>query len=209
MTKKENINGNCFICGKKNTKIVMKNHIYKEHNDGTEKCYLIKAEGVYNKKYWLYFSMPLEANLSVVDKFLRQIWCECCGHLSAFYIGGEGIGKSRKLYDFDPGEKLLYEYDFGTSTDIAITIIDEISRPVQKEKISLIARNEPLKTICAHCGKNADYMNVYDMEYTCDECVGGAEYDDYLLPITNSPRSGECGYTGECDKWTFKQVIHK
>ena len=98
MSKKENVNGNFFMCGKTDTKTAMKNHIYKEHNDGTEKCYLLKAEGTYNKNYWLYFSVPLDASLSAVDKFLRQIWCECCGHLSTFHIGREDVGKARNYF---------------------------------------------------------------------------------------------------------------
>lgn len=206
---KKNVNGNCFICGKTDTKIAMKNHIYKEHNLGTEKCCLIKAEGAYNKNYWLYFSIPLDDRLSGIDKFLRQIWCECCGHLSAFRSGKQEIGKSRKLSTFFPGEKLLYEYDFGSTTEIIITIIDEISRPDQKEKITLIARNELHNNECNNCGKQAAYFDAYERDYICDSCANKVEEEMYLLPITNSPRCGECGYEGELDKWTFKGVINK
>ena len=42
------------------------------------------------------------------------------------------------------------------------------------------------------------------MEYTCEKCSDEVEDEAYLLPITNSPRCGECGYDGELDKWAFK-----
>jgi hypothetical protein len=79
--------GNCYLCGKTLGKTAMKNHILKEHSTGDEACWLVKAEGAYDKGYWLYFSVPKDAVLSCVDKFLRQIWLECCGHLSAFRTG--------------------------------------------------------------------------------------------------------------------------
>ena len=74
---------NCFICGKIAGKTAIKNHIIKEHSDGREECYLIKAEDAYDKDYWILFSISIDASLSAMDRFLRQIWCECCGHLSA------------------------------------------------------------------------------------------------------------------------------
>lgn len=38
-------------------------------------------------RYWLYLEMPARATLTDLDGFLRDIWLECCGHLSAFDIG--------------------------------------------------------------------------------------------------------------------------
>ena len=42
-------NGNCFICGKTAGKTAIKNHVLKEHDGGDESCYLLKAEGAYDK----------------------------------------------------------------------------------------------------------------------------------------------------------------
>jgi hypothetical protein len=44
-------NGNCFICGKTAGKVAIKNHVLKDHNGGGEPCYLLKAEGAYDKDY--------------------------------------------------------------------------------------------------------------------------------------------------------------
>ena len=49
--------GNCYLCGKTLGKVAMKNHLLKAHSDaeGDQRCYLLKAEGVYDvykkKKY--------------------------------------------------------------------------------------------------------------------------------------------------------------
>jgi hypothetical protein len=199
-------NGNCFVCGKTAGKTAIKNHIIKDHDSGDENCYLVRAEGMYNKDYWLLFSVPVDAALSAVDKFLRDIWCECCGHLSAFRAGGRDFGKARKLSALSIGDALLYEYDFGSTTEIIVTVVDEISRMKQRDKVQLLARNVPLEQPCDVCGTPGAWIDVMD-EYGvyCDECATRDNDDgtDEMLPVTNSPRCGECGYTGDYDIWTF------
>ena len=195
--------GNCFMCGKTAGKAAMKNHIVKDHAGGNEKCYLIKAEGAYNKKYWLFFVVPVDAALTALDEFLREIWCECCGHLSAFSKGGGELEKSKRISSLGVGDKLLYEYDFGSTTEISLTIADEVSRPKQREKVLLVARNEPIGEFCDTCQAPAAYVNTWEGGFLCETCAAEAEDEDALMPIVNSPRMGECGYVGEEDRWTF------
>lgn len=199
----ESIKGNCFICGKTAAKTAMKNHVLRDHNDGDEKCYLIKAEGAFDKNYWLFFTVALDSTLYAIDDFLRKIWCECCGHLSSFRYGGQTLDESRELSSLDVGIKLLYEYDFGSTTEIFVTIVSEISRPKQHEEVRLLARNEPHEEICDICGAPASYINAWEGGYVCDGCSMEAEDDEALLSVVNSPRIGECAYDGELDKWTF------
>ena len=144
-------NGNCFICGKTAGKTAIKNHVFKDHNTSDGQCCLLKAEGVYDKDYRLYFTVPLDASLSVIDKFLREIWCECCGHLSAFRMEGQEVGMARKLSALAIGDTLLYEYDFGSTTQITLTVIDEIYRTKQHERCSYLLVIFRLKknVICA------------------------------------------------------------
>jgi len=196
-------NGNCFLCGKTAGKTAIKNHVLKDHNGGNEPCYLIKAEGAYDKNYWLFFTVALDASMSAVDKFLRQIWCECCGHLSAFRMGGREFGKARKLSALSVGDILLYEYDFGTTTEIVLTVVEEISRTKQKEKVQLLARNVPAEVTCDECGAPATCEDVFEGVTLCGKCSANADDEGMLLLITNSPRSGECGYDGELDIWRF------
>lgn len=203
------LKGNCFICGKTTSKTAMKNHILKDHNIGDEKCYLIKAEDPYNKDYWLFFSVPITKKLEVVDGFLRKIWCECCGHLSAFRKFGKEVSGSAKISVLNVGDKLLYEYDFGSTTEIVLTVISEISRVKHQKAVQLIARNEPFKETCDTCGAPAIYVDTDEMTYVCDDCADEEDYEGDLLPIVNSPRMGVCGYEGEEDIWTFNPDDYK
>ena len=77
--------GNCYLCGAELGKVAMKNHILKLHDDpaGEQECRLVKVEGM-DKRYWLLLDLPLTASLKNLDDFLRKIWLECCGHMSAF-----------------------------------------------------------------------------------------------------------------------------
>ena len=199
---KQTTNGNCFMCGKTAAKTAMKNHVLKEHNGGGENCYLIKAEGAYNKDYWLFFTVALDATLTHLDKFLRQIWCECCGHLSAFRQGRHEFGMSKKISALDVGDTLLYEYDFGSTTEIMLTVVSEIVRPKQREKVLLLARNEPMPETCDSCQSPATYIDAWEGGLVCETCAKNAD-EDALMEITNSPRMGECGYTDEEDRWVF------
>lgn len=202
--------GNCYLCGKMLGKVAMKNHLLKAHNDteGDQRCYLLKAEGLYDKDYWLYFDIPVSSNLSAVDQFLRNIWLECCGHMSAFTgPGHQEIGKNKKLYNFSVGTQLVHEYDFGSTTESKITFVAETVRAKQKNAVRLLARNVPPEYSCSQCGRHADYicaecMWEVDNPFYCAVCVEEHEHE-MILPVTNSPRMGVCGYEGEYDRFTF------
>jgi len=203
--------GNCYLCGKEFSKTAIKNHLVKAHDDegGGQKCYLLKIEGAYCKNYWLYIDMPVTALFSSLDAFLRGIWLECCGHMSAFFAPGRTeIGKNRMLGTLDLGDKLIHEYDFGSTTETLITVMGEITRKTQKESVRLLVRNIPPVFSCYSCGKPAtvlctDCMYGSDNPFFCDTCGESHEHDDMLLPIVNSPRMGECGYRGELDDFAF------
>lgn len=204
-------NGNCYLCGAEFGKTSMKTHLLKTHSEqnGEQECCLLKIEGAYNKDYWLYVDIPVDKSLSGVDSFLRKIWLECCGHLSGFFDSGRSeIGKARKLNAFSVGDKLFHEYDFGSTTETLITVIGTIRRKKQKENVRLLARNIPQQFECGICGKPAAYICtecMYDTDnpFYCAECGETHEHDEMLLPVTNSPRMGECGYDGELDVFAF------
>jgi len=208
--------GNCYLCGGEFGKAAIKNHLMKAHGaqesdqESGQKCYVLKIEGAYNKDYWLYVDVPVTSALSTVDTFLRKIWLECCGHMSGFFGSSrEEIGKNRKLGTFSVGDKLLHEYDFGTTTETLITVAGETMRKAQKQSVRLLARNVPPAFSCSSCGEPASALCaecVYDSDnpFFCDACGAKHAHDDMLLPVTNSPRMGECGYCGELDVFDFK-----
>jgi hypothetical protein len=203
--------GNCYFCGTELGKTAMKNHLLKEHGekDGGQACYLLKIEGAYNKDYWIYVDVPVDKTLSSLDSFLRKIWLECCGHMSAFFDTRHAdIGKSHKWSTFSVGHTFLHEYDFGSTTESIITIAGEINRKPQKEVVRLLSRNISPQFQCESCGEPAEYLCMecvgeIDNPFYCAVCSENHEHDDMLLPVTNSPRMGECGYDGELDVYDF------
>lgn len=174
----------------------------------------LAVEGQYNPDYWLHLEVPASATLFELDRFLRDIWLECCGHLSMFQIQGQNF--MVQVFDdwwamddrdmnvaldevLTPGLKFLYEYDFGSSTNLALKVVsDREGAPRPDDPVELLARNEPPDYRCDRCGKPAVYVDVFE-DYTllcetCDETGGDGEG---LLPVVNSPRVGVCGYTGD------------
>ena len=65
-----------------------------------QKLLQILVEGKYGPEYWMYLEMPASELLVTLDGFLRTIWLECCGHLSAFQIGGTSYADEPSFDDF-------------------------------------------------------------------------------------------------------------
>ena len=116
------------------------------------------------------------------------------------------------------GQKFFHEYDFGSTTELALKIVAELEGIMPKNgdgdsvefgednDIKIMARNNPPQISCRECGKPATKVaaGYYDVEYgaLCDACAKTnlKEYEDMFLPIVNSPRVGVCGYTGEANE---------
>lgn len=47
----------------------------------------LAIEGRYASEYWMHVEIPADYTLSHLDQFLRDVWLECCGHLSQFIVG--------------------------------------------------------------------------------------------------------------------------
>ena len=223
--------GKCLFCGKTFAKAGISRHLETHLKEKVEtgksgKSFLAKVE--INKRwgsapYFLSLWIDGEAKMKDLDDFLRGIWLECCGHMSAFKDskmqnsrGGmfgmmeENAGEismSRKAKDVLRKDLVLdYEYDFGSSTELSITVVEEYPYKADK-KIVLLSRNEPLKIMCSVCGKvpAAQICTVcmYDKEAAfCDKCAKKhakecEDFDDYAaMPVVNSPRVGVCAYEG-------------
>ena len=230
--------GNCYLCGKYLAKSGVIKHLAAAHTAAgaaVQRCVLLKVEA---DDYWLYLDMADTASLKSLDDFLRKIWLECCGHMSCFYYlmknngwyggGMQEIGMARKINTFRAGDSFLYDYDFGSTTTLKITVMDTgFFRPRQRNAVRLLARNEDYVFECRDCGQPADYVNAECFDYVenpfiCEACAekqrqraeNGEDEDepddeqrydpDMLLPIVNSPRMGVCGYEGELDVYTFE-----
>ena len=203
--------GNCYLCGETISKTAFKKHLLEKHNDaaGDAQTYkLLKVEGADEKAYWLYLDMSVSATLKTLDRFLRDIWLECCGHESAFFVGNyEQLSKNTMVGMLRDGLKLHYEYDFGSTTELTITVVGTLLRPKQRRSVRLLGRNEPIRFLCGKCGKEADWICCEcewedQYPYFCEDCMESHPHDS-ALPIVNSPRMGVCGYCGEDDVYTF------
>ncbi|WP_425060432.1 hypothetical protein [Sporomusa carbonis] len=154
-----------------------------------------------------------------MDKFLRDIWLECCGHLSSFRIDGV-------LYDAEPqasmgwgvlptksmncklksvlkeGMLFEYEYDFGSTTALAIKVFDYREGSWKKDEITIMSRNKPIERLCDECGEKVATVVCAECIYEgkgflCDDCRDNhACGEEMFMRIANSPRCGVCAYEG-------------
>jgi hypothetical protein len=161
----------------------------------------------------MHVELPADARLEVLDAFLRNIWLECCGHMSMFTIQGKRYSIS-PMGEFDdesmearlsevlsPGMKFYHEYDFGSTTHLTLKVVSQEQRRTKGKAIKVLARNEPPQIPCICCGKPATQVCTEcidsDAGWLCETCVAGHECgEEMLLPVVNSPRVGVCGYTG-------------
>ena len=179
----------------------------------------------YDPRYWMQLEVPGNLQLRDLDGFLRSIWLECCGHLSAFYISEVmyqvanpdwfnefGLGPRSEDMGFAArdvlrsGQSFTYEYDFGTTTELVLRVISEHT-PMLGKDIQLLAINDPPPSACYKCGDAAAdqictdcLMQNYphwESAYLCDGCSVSDGCDpEAHLPVVNSPRVGMCGYVG-------------
>jgi len=144
---------------------------------------------------------------------LRDIWLECCGHLSQFKIGNIFYSSYSEPNPFSPiielpqnincenvfsvGLEFTHEYDFGSTTELLLEVVDVLKTKPSKE-IQLLIRNQEPFIKCIHCNKKAEQICAIDECFLCKDCSDGYdEEESFLLPVVNSPRTGVCGYTGD------------
>jgi len=199
--------GYCFLCENVASKVMLKKHVFKEHNHGEERVFLMMADTNYRgEPYWLYFALPLNGTLKDIDAFLRDMWCECCHHASNFKNGLDDLPMDTR-WSKVKNSVLKYTYDYsGDRTEIFVSCYGEIKREKQAEGIELLARNlRPFKS-CDHCEESATLYAKGESEkhFCCQNCaekVPNENNDIYWLHLSNSPRSGVCSYEEDFKKW--------
>jgi hypothetical protein len=233
MANRKQSTGACVYCGKAMTRGGLARHLRtcaqrqqaiatanaKRGQDQT--LYHLQVQDAWGGAYWLHLEMCGNATLKDLDFYLREIWLECCGHLSAFEIGpvrytqilddGMGWGQEQSMNVrvhklFRPGMEIPYEYDFGTTSELVIKVVDQRQgKPTTRNPIVLMARNAFEPPPCAICGQPAESVCaecVWDdpqAAVLCQDHASEHEHDDMLMPIVNSPRTGMCGYTGPAE----------
>ena len=223
---KQTSTGKCHLCGGIFDKSQMTRHLKAcKQKQGSERTsgakssrekdvFRLLVEGRYLPEYWMYVELPADARLAALDRFLRDTWLECCGHLSMFRIADKRYSPT-EMEDFDdetmdarlsevlnPGMKFYHEYDFGSTTYLTLKVIAQEQRPIKGKAVQILARNEPPEIPCVSCGKPATRVCaqcIYSgTGWLCNACAAKHECgEEMLLPVVNSPRVGVCGYTGD------------
>ena len=223
--------GTCTFCHGEFSKATMSRHLEtcqqravaeakvagRQKTQKTSKFHLV-VEGRDLPQYWMHLEVPASVTLTALDRFLRDTWLECCGHLSSFEIGGVRYAIDAGMFEepfdmgdksmrvrlekvFSPGQTSFYEYDFGTTTELKLKVISEREAETKGKTVQVLARNNPPEFLCEVCGKPATSVCSQcifdDKGWVCDACAENHECgEDMLLPVVNSPRVGMCAYTG-------------
>ncbi len=226
MTRRKQSQGECVFCGRAMTKSGLSKHLKScpqrqaaikaaESNQPagqTGPLYHLQIQDAWSPDFWLHIEMKGDASLKDLDRYLRAIWLECCGHLSRFSVGGwrgQEIPMSRKIERvFKPGVELTHIYDFGTPSETLVKAVDiRTGSPLTKQPIYLMARNNMPEATCAECGEPAGWLCMECLieagEWTtlCEKHAAEHPHDDYgaPIPLVNSPRLGMCGYDGPAE----------
>lgn len=224
MGRKKQTKGKCGYCGREMTRSGMTRHLAdcpkrqeviaaaNETSGVTQTLYHLVVKDAWGGSFWLHLEMNGSATLKQLDRYLRAIWLECCGHLSRFSPGGWGaeeIAMSRKADQvFDPGLELTHIYDFGTSSRTLVQVAAmRQGKPTTTHPIALMARNDLEEEYCMECERPATWLCmtcIQELDLSgllCDVHVKDHPHDEYgePMPIFNSPRTGMCGYEGPAE----------
>jgi len=207
---KQTVLGVCGLCGVRNTKGAMLNHLKRclpssAKGGSMLPLALLRVEGAYAPDFWLDVAAPSNSHLADLDDLLRKVWLECCGHMSEFYVGRyNAIGMEAKISHVfgSASTRIGYIYDWGSSTELTIRSAGFTEGTTKTTKRPIVAaRNEPpllpcdicslpASSLCSDCQDTGEgfFCPSHESGHSCGE--------ERLLPVVNSPRMGVCGYTG-------------
>jgi hypothetical protein len=224
MGRRKQVTGKCGFCGYEETRGKMTRHLAKcsgrqgaiEKSDRKkakpQTLYHLLVQDAWGGDFWLHLEMEGKAKLGCLDEYLRDIWLECCSHMSEFFVGkiwGEEVSMDTPAGRiFSLVKELFHVYDFGTSSETVIKVVDKRQgKPLTNKPITLMARNTLPEVTCMKCDQPAQWMcqecqiEHDESGFLCNKHVKKHPHDDYGEPlaIVNSPRLGMCGYDGPAD----------
>ncbi|MDE4907340.1 DUF6398 domain-containing protein [Methanogenium marinum] len=206
--------GTCLIC-----RAVISKKLGLQHGEkciqssgwpiGSSPSFIIKIEDRHDPTYWLMILAQHDARLNDIDSLIRDVWVECCNHLSAFTIGKETYMHTDEEMNIPladlikKGSLFYYEYDFESTTELRLKVVGVTPVMPPEGRICLTARNNHPSYPCSICGKKADFYvsNSEEEEagqYCCLDCTLHLD-GVYVQLIENSPRTGICCYSENPD----------
>lgn len=215
------MNGKCYYCNKELTEKTIKRHskncphMMKIINDEinntkeTRNQFIISMKNQYNSyEYCIYLSIDENLQLQHLDQFIRDVWVECCGHLSSFFIDKVKYDDNgNSLYEMNitlkdvlsVGTKFRYEYDFTNPTSIILEVVSKIEVSKIHSQIEILSRNNEKQYTCNNCNNKAKFRyNLLDY-FLCKKCANKIDFcmlEELLGIYFNSPRDGMCNYIG-------------
>jgi hypothetical protein len=209
MSAKLTNSGFCALCGQRATKTKMLAHVAtcvaaRDETGSPQPLVVLRFAPAGAPRYWLVIEAKADAQLGHVDALLRQLWLECCGHMSAFRVGRRELAMTTATAIAFAGaaSKVEYEYDFGSTTALIGELVGKRHGSIGRASVRLLARNEPLVWPCGDCQAPATVACPYCIDsgdgLFCDAHADAHEHagEEVYLPVVNSPRMGVCGYTG-------------
>ncbi len=225
MSRRKQTRGVCAFCGRNLTGGGMSRHLATcskrqeairaaDESPGRRTRLLhLHLRDAWRENYWLYLEMDARAPMAHLDDYLRAIWLDCCGHMSAFFLGKPWLGRGVPMgapagRALQPDQKIYHLYDFGTTSTTLIRVVGaREGKPLTHHPIYLMARNSPPEYPCMECGQPARWfcwecqIEEDKSGLLCDLHLEDHPYEDYGPPveIVNSPRMGLCGYAGPAE----------
>jgi hypothetical protein len=209
MAKQSQNSGVCALCGHRATKATMVAHVETctaahDKPGRSQPLVMLRFDAVGQTRYWLVVETAADSRLTSIDALLRQLWLECCGHMSAFRVGRRELAMTTPaaVAFARIGTKVEYEYDFGSTTALTGELVATRHGSIGRASVRLLARNDPPTWPCSRCKSPATVVCPYCVDsgdgLFCDAHGGAHEHADeeVYLPVVNSPRMGVCGYTG-------------
>ena len=175
--------GTCHICTETYTKRGMSRHLsgcLPAVDDGPISH--LRITGERRSDYWLHLAVAETTPLSALDRFLRDLWVECCNHLSAFTVDDQryerphddaGMGGAYRAQSMDVAfgsatasvDSFSYTYDFGSETALDVRVVETGDWPISELEadgtetdyrgVVLLARNQQPDIDCEACGAPA------------------------------------------------------
>lgn len=203
--KQNHSEGKCLFCDETFAKSKINHHLATHIKEKVTKNTQGKSFYVMVEADVMFLSLWVDGKTTFadLDLYLRQIWLECCGHMSSFidpqkrkkekglradffsnkpYTAPGEIAKKEKVANvLVKGIKLDYQYDFGSTTYLQINVIEEFQFCADN-KILLLSRNEPLEILCQTCNKEialhiCSIHAGYEEALFCNKCAKKHEKD--------------------------------
>lgn len=86
-----------------------------------------------------------------------------------------------------------YEYDFGSTTDLTISVLEHGRDQVNRDKVTVISRNHPVEYVCDECEEKTASMICMECAcmgpgFLCDDCQEDHECGEEMLsPLWHPP----------------------